>query len=263
MPSQLHETQAAMRRALLDGDATVLTGLTASASALAETQIAVYRNNVFASLTDVLLDTFPVVCRLVDERFFAYAAHDFIQRHPPTRPCLAEYGAQFPDFLATFPPCRELSYLADVARLEWLLSSAAKADEAVSLAPALLASVAPAETPHLVLRLDPLLGFLASPWPVDRIWRANCRGAEDGATIDLGTTGGVRLEIGRRGDTVSYRSLDAATFAFRQALGDAATLETASERALAINPRFHLAAALADLFRDGAVIGFALAEAAD
>src|SRR5262249_29130236 len=154
MPSHLHETQAAMRRALLGGDAVALTALTASAGALAEAQIAVYRNNLFASLTDVLLNTFPVVCRLVDERFFPYAAHEFIRRHPPARPCFAEYGAQFPDFLAAFPPCRELSSLADVARLEWLLSGAAKAEEAVPLAPARLASVAPAETPRLVLRLD-------------------------------------------------------------------------------------------------------------
>ena len=44
----------------------------------------------------------PVVCRLVDRRFFAYAADPYIRAHPPAGPCLFEYGATFPDFLAAF-----------------------------------------------------------------------------------------------------------------------------------------------------------------
>ena len=249
-----------MSCALLNGDAGALVPLIAAASDLAETQIAIYRNNVFASLTDVLRDTFPAVCRLVDERFFAYAAHAFIRQHPPKRPCLAEYGAVFAEFLAGFPPCRELPYLPDVARLEWLLNAAANAADTVPLPASALASVPPAETPRLVLRLDPALGFLASAWPIDRIWRANRPGAECAASTDL-AAGGVRLEISRRGDAVVYRSLDAATFAFRQALAAGGTLEAGTVLALAIEPAFDLAVAFADLFRDAAVTGFVLAEA--
>jgi hypothetical protein len=36
----------------------------------------------------VLEDTFPVVCRLVDKRFFAYAAHEYLREHPPHSRCL-------------------------------------------------------------------------------------------------------------------------------------------------------------------------------
>jgi Putative DNA-binding domain len=259
MLPRLRETQAAMRRALLAGDDGGLVPHLAAAGVLAATQIAVYRNNVFASLTEVLRDTFPAIGRLVDERFFAYAAHEFIRQHPPTRPCLSEYGAQFPDFLAAFPPCRELSYLADVARFEWLLSRAAHAENAVPIDPSALASLAPEDTPRLVLQLDPSLGFLASPWPIDRIWQANRSGAADGAAIDLGV-GGVRLEIGRGPGGVTYRSLDAATFAFRQALDRGTTLEAATVLALAIDDGFDVAAAFANLFRDRVVTRFALAE---
>jgi hypothetical protein len=259
MPPRLRETQAAMCRALLDGDAKGLASHLAAQGVHAETQIAVYRNNVFASLTEVLRDTFPAICRLVDERFFAYAAHEFIRQHPPMRPCLSEYGAQFPDFLADFPPCRELSYLADVARFEWLLSCAAHAENAVPINPLALASLAPEDAPPLVLQLDPALAFLSSPWPIDRIWQVNRCGAEEGAAIDLGA-GGVRVEIGRRDGAVVYRALDAATFAFRQALAEGATLEAATVIALELDERFDIAAAFADLFRDGAVTSFSRAE---
>ena len=256
----LLEIQATMRRALLKSDSSGLVPLIASATASAEVQIAIYRNNVFASLTTVLRDTFPVVCRLVNERFFAYAAHEFIGEYPPQRPCLTEYGGDFADFLAEFPPCRHLPYLADVARFEWLLSVAANAVDAVPLAPSALASLPPEATPRLMLTLDPALGFLESPWPIDRIWQTNQAGADANKVIDL-DAGGVRLEVNRRRDEVIYRSLDVSVFTFRQALREGATLEAATVRTFAVDEAFDLAAGVADLFRDGVVAGFVLAEA--
>ncbi|HEV2545998.1 MAG TPA: DNA-binding domain-containing protein [Stellaceae bacterium] len=258
MPLPLDEVQAVMRRALLDGETGALVPLIEGRE-LAETQLAIYRNNVFASLTEVLRGTFPAICRLVDDRFFAYAAHEFIRRHPPQRPCLAEYGAEFADFLAGFPPCRELPYIADVARLEWFLNAAVTAGDTAPLTPSALAAIAPEEAPRVVLRFDPSLGFLASPWPIDRIWEANRPGGDDGAAIEL-AAGGVHLEIRRRDGAVVFQSLDRATFAFRQALGEGETLETASARALGVNAEFDLTGAFSDLFREAVVTGFEIAE---
>ena len=46
-------------------------------------RVAIYRHHVTQTLTDILMDVYPVVCRLVDARFFAYAAHRFIASQPP------------------------------------------------------------------------------------------------------------------------------------------------------------------------------------
>jgi hypothetical protein len=119
----LRDLQAAFARALLADDAGPVTALIAGDGLAAEERLDIYRNNVFASLTEVLRDTFPAVCRLLDERFFAYAGHDFIRRRPPRRAVLAEYGAQFATFLAGFAPASGLVYLPDVARLEWLMAN--------------------------------------------------------------------------------------------------------------------------------------------
>jgi hypothetical protein len=254
----LREIQAAFRRALLAGDASAISAYIAADGLAPEERFNVHRNNVMVSLTDVLRDTFPAVCRLVDERFFAYAAYEFIARHLPERPCLFHYGARFPGFLAAFPPCRELVYLADVARLEWLMNVAAHAENAEPLAPAALASVAAADTPRLVLRLHPALGYLASPWPVERIWGANRPDAAGDEAIDL-AAGGVRLEVSRQGEHVFMRHLGAGPFAFRLALAAGATLATAVESALAADDCFDLASAMGELFRDGAMIAFVLA----
>jgi len=46
-------------------------------------RLAIYRHHVLATLTEALEATYPVVVRLVDRRFFAYAADQFIRRPPP------------------------------------------------------------------------------------------------------------------------------------------------------------------------------------
>ena len=192
-------------------------------------------------------------------RLFAYAAHEFICRHPPECAVLAEYGGRFPDFLAAFAPCRELVYLADVARLEWLMNVAANAAHANPIAAMTLADVAAEDAPRLTLQLHPSFGFVASRWPIDRIWRANRLEAAAEATIDLAAAG-VWLEVSRVDANVIMRSLDPATFAFRSAVQRGETLALATEVALVADPAFDLCRALPALFLDGAIIAVSLAE---
>jgi hypothetical protein len=246
----LRDLQTEFGRALLsEGDASAALLAAFKDDPFAQERVAIYRNNVLASLTAVLRDTFPVVCRLVDERFFAYAAHEFVRAHPPLRPALSEYGAAFPDFIERFPPCRELVYLADVARLEWFLNVAATATDENAWPLEALAGIAPEAAGELRFRLNAL--YLESPWPVDRIWRANQPGAAD-ETIDL-DAGGAHLEVFRRDGTVAFRSLDPAVFAFRRAVAEGAMLGDALEKALAVE-NFVLAGALAELFHNGTVV---------
>jgi hypothetical protein len=258
MSTTLLELQQAFRAALLAGDDAALAALIHEDGLPAAERIDVYRHNVVASLTEVLADTYPAVCRLVDRRFFGYAAHEFLTTHPPARPRLAEYGGGFADFLAGFAPCRELEYLPDVARLEWLVHSAAHAAEAAPIAAAALASWPPEATPNLVLRLHPSIGHLRSPWPVDRLWAANrtCE-AENAEAVDLGA-GGVLLEVARAGHGVALRSLGPGVFAFRAALSGGATLTAAAEAGLAADDAFDVPAALADVFGSGAAVGIEL-----
>lgn len=253
---RLLDLQRDFRRALLAGDHT-MAPLVLEDGLDPEERVGVYRNNVIGSLTAALSDTFPAVCQLVDERFFAYAAHEFLRAAPPGQPCLAEYGAEFAEFLAGFPPCQELHYLPDVARLEWLLNVAANAPNGPPIDPAALAGVAAEDTPRLRLHLHPALGLLLSPWPIDLIWRANRPGGDATETIDL-DAGGVALEVARLDDAVVCRALDRAPFAFRQALRQEQTLQEAAQAALCVDPDFDLGEALAALFREGAIVAFDL-----
>ncbi|HEX9821907.1 MAG TPA: DNA-binding domain-containing protein [Methylomirabilota bacterium] len=241
----LRELQAGVRSAMLDGDVRAVAPAVRADGVGAAARLAVYRHHVFTSLTAVLESTYPVIARLVDLRFFRYAADRYIREQPPAGPCLFEYGASFPDFVAAFPPSRRLAYLPDVARLEWAMTVAVHAPDVPPVEPdALRALPAPA--------LHSSVTLLTSPWPIDAIWRANQPGAAE-AAVDL-EGGGVRLQVWRAGDEAVFRALAPADFAFRDALRRAGRLEAAAEAALAADPGAPLAALVRQLLDERVLV---------
>jgi hypothetical protein len=184
----------------------------------------------------------------VDQRFFAYAAHAFIRRHLPTEPCLTEYGANFADFLASFPACDALPYLADVARLEWAVHTAALRSDATSLDLARLRRVDPRDMAQLRFIPDPSVTLLASPWPVDKIWQAHQEGRIEALPGLQG--GAVCLQVHAVGEAVTIRVLEPAIFAFRDALARGLTLGEAAGQALESYPSFDLQHAIVELLDD-------------
>jgi hypothetical protein len=252
--TSLRDLQREIGTALLaEGDAAVARAVQDDGIA-ATARLDLYRHHILTTLTAALCATFPVVCRLVDERFFGYAADRYIRVAPPAGPCLSEYGETFADFLAAFPPCASLPYLPDVARLEWAMARALDAMDEPPLGAEALRACGPESAGGLVFRLDPSLALLASRWPIDAIWHANQSGANEGAAVDL-RAGGVRLEVRRLGDDVVFRALASAVHAFRRALGAGERLADATERALALEPQFDLSRALADLLEEGLLTG--------
>jgi len=235
--SPLRELQAAFRAALLVDDERAVTSAIVDDDVGVSARLSIYRHHVFTSLAAALGATYPVVTRLVDRRFFAWAADRYVRAYPPAGPCLAEYGADFPAFLAQFPACAHLPWLADVARLEWAMNVALHAPDAAALEPDALRALHPRTLARVTLRFQPSVVLLESPWPIDAIWRANQPDAD--GVVDLGA-GEARLELRRLDDDVVFRALPPGTFAFRAALAAGRALEDAVERALDAEPGFDL-----------------------
>ena len=255
--SSLREVQRAFGVALLGGEATgALDGIAADGLSRAA-RLAIYRHHVSATLTDALKAAYPVVCRLVDERFFAYAADRFVTAHPPSSPCLSEYGGALAGFLATFEPCRHLAYLPDVARLEWALVRALNADDAPVLDRRALLELAAADVPSLRPRFHPSLTLVGSRWPIDQIWRANQPDADPSAIVDL-AAGAARLAVRRHGDDVVFATLDTGAYTLRCLLHAGHTLGEASAAVLVEDPSLDLTAMLYDLFADESLVDFTL-----
>jgi Putative DNA-binding domain len=169
--STLLELQRDLRTALLAGADTAppsVIGGTASAAS----RVRIYRNNVLGNLVGALRLTFPAVERLVGADFFAGAAARFIPATPPASADLYEYGAAFPNFLAAFEPAKGLSYLPDVARLEWAVNLALHAPLVPALAPEALLGVPEQDQPNLRLVAHPSLSLLALEHPARAVWEA-------------------------------------------------------------------------------------------
>lgn len=249
---ELLELQLQFRRAVIGENAAEIVAAIRGDGLVPSARLAIYRNHAVATLTAVLRGTFPVVCRLVDERFFAYAAHEYLREHPPRSRCVVEYGSDFADFLGGFEPCKGLPYLPDMARFEWALNASATVREAVSLSIKALEAVPPEKARYLKLRLQPSVSYFASCWPIDAIWRANQE--DEVPTVDL-TSGGTCVEFRRAGKAVAWRGLDPGTFAFRTALANGLVLSAAAAAAMAEDSAFDIATALECIFAEGLAIG--------
>jgi len=181
-----------------------------------DSRLSIYRNTYAGNLVGALRISYPAVKRLVGEDFFEGAARDFIDAHPPQSAYLNDYGSQFGDFLAHFPPAASLAYLADVARLEWAVNCALHAEDAPPLDPARLA----------VLPVDVDLKFVAHPsvrlfqtqYPADAIWRATIDENDDALTaIDL-DEGPLFIIVSRDVHGISVTRMSPDEFRFAKAI---------------------------------------------
>jgi hypothetical protein len=249
---KLLELQMRLRGAVLGAACPELLAEIENDGVAPDARLRIYRNHAVTTLGAVLENTFPVVCRIVDRRFFAFAAHEYLRRNPPYSRLLAEYGAGFANFLAGFEPCKDLPYLPDVARFEWALARTSTVRDAPPLAIDALAAIPPDMAASLDISLQPSVRYFASAWPIDAIWLANQQ--TEAPTLDL-ATGGATIEIRRAREGFSWQRLDPGVFAFRKTLTEGLALGAAAVAAAAAHPAFDLAVALDSLFEEELAVG--------
>ncbi|MBZ9862958.1 DNA-binding domain-containing protein [Mesorhizobium sp. CA12] len=252
----LEHLQTTMARSVLAMDPTIGARLLTAGKADPLARLRIYQNNTRSSLTAVLMAVFPVTVRLVDERFFRYAASEFIRRHPPTESRLARYGAGFPRFLKSTDTLSDMPIVAETARLEWAI---AEALDAPSSQPRSLAEYDNTElgpSPDIVLQ--PSLRLIISHWSILSVWTAH----QQEGPVDQNsawTRRPERVALWRSGDNVRLALLDRASLAFWHSLKHGLGLEHATGRALALDPAFDLVSALMRLFGDGLVTNMRVA----
>jgi len=247
----LRELQREFFHSMVGDAAPALVALIAGDGIDSASRLNIYRNNVWTRLTEALRSIYPVVCELTDQRFFYFATDAFIRRHPPTTGCLAEYGADFPAFLATFPAASTLQYLPDVARLEWCIHRIRRAPVVSPITIADLAGcgIDPAD---IRLNLTPRTAYIKSVYGVDRLWAAHQQPSSPEAM--LLETVDVRLQVNAHSGIAIVR-LEPATWEFRARLANGDPLGSAVSRAMTVSPRFDTTLALASLFNEGCVVG--------
>lgn len=111
----------------------ILTG-----GALPDRRFAIHRRHYESSLARTIVQRFPATVWLTGSEPVAAAARAFVHEYPPARPCIAEYGDEFPAFLGRSPAAAQLPYLEQFATIDWHLGRLALA----------------VDEPPIVLRID-------------------------------------------------------------------------------------------------------------
>lgn len=238
MPT-LHELQSRIRDAIFDDIPVMLQDQIQQNTITTSTGLGIYRNNVFTNLREALRTMFPVINKLVGDDFFRYAAIEYIHNHPSPAGDLNQYGESFADFLAGFTPARELVYLPDVARLEWIAHRAYHAEDVPALNRQRLELIPPHAYADLKFILNPACALLESDYPIHRIWHINQSGYAGEDKVDL-QEGSVRLLIQRRHGLIELEPLDRGNWIFLSTLSHGNDFATACSKAMQADLSFNL-----------------------
>lgn len=247
----LAELQSALGSVSLGGDATKLVPAIIGDGFQAEQRLGIHRNNTTILLCEVLATTYPVVKKLVGDDFFDAVARVYVRAHPPTSPCLFEYGGGFGAYLATVPAVAELPYLADVAQLEWAGNESFYACDADPLSASALAGVAPEAYGDLIFTPHPSLRLVSSAYPIKEIWDVNQCGADLDARVDL-NEGAQRLAVLRAKTSVTFIELSGGGFEMTARLRAGERLEDAFLSATRVMADFDPTTTLSVLLSAGA-----------
>ncbi len=214
-------------------------------------RLRIYRHSCSGIHIGALRATYPAVLALVGEAFFDQTARGYQSTHPSGSGNLQTFGAQFAKYLQSLPATRELSYLPDIARLEWVRQRAALAAGADTPPPATFAPLLAEAGVSQRIGLHPSMQWLASRYPVLTIWRY----ATDPTPEDLQPPDtGEQVVLWREGNEVAMAALDAASFTCIEALASGDTLDHAHAAAKSLDTDFDLRACLASLAERGLIV---------
>lgn len=222
----------------------------------ARSRLRLYQGTIRSNFAEALRSTYPVIWRLVGEDYFRQAAWTFQLRHPSESGDLNHAGGAFPDYLRALHPDDDFRYLADLARLEWLIQESLLAQDHGRLDLHSLARVDTAAYEVLCFNLHPTLRLFESDFPALRIWEANAGDAEP-PMMDLGS-GGERLAVMRHEGRLRFHRLTRGEYDFLRSLADGWCLATAVAGATANDPAFDATLALQRFVAANAVVNFAI-----
>ncbi len=246
---QLADLQSDIATAVVEGavpaSARLLTGGDRPAR-----RLAIHSRHYTASLARSLVERFAATTWLAGTDFVTEAAMRFVREHPPTRPCIAEYGEEFPAYLASCAGTR-LPYIGQFAIVDWHLGRLALAVDAAPLLT--LTECDPARLTDARVTFQPGTEYVALDWPLDELIQFYLSGAAP-EQYELRSEA-ICLELrGCRGE-LRFTRLTRGDYEFRRALANGLALERAVELAMRVDDSIDPGCALLAVLQAGLVSG--------
>ena len=182
-------------------------------------RLSIYRGSILGGINDALTQIYPVCVKLVGEKYFTHMVAGYLKNTPSNSPDIGNYGEHLPDYIANFQPAKDLTYLADVAQLEWLWHKAFNAsnDNTASqiFRPLIeLQQIQEQELPTIKFCPVSSASLISSKHPIQKIWQVNQDDYQGDLSVNL-DEGSVSLVIWRSADLgmrIDELSKDETTF---------------------------------------------------
>ncbi len=235
-------------------------GINETESLSASQRLDIYRDSILGGITEGLSGIFPVCEKLVGSQYFSHMLTNFLKQHPSSSPDLGNYDALLANYIAQFKAAKDLVYLPEVAKLEWLWHKAFNAGDTHSNNAAVytldhLASITENEQARIQFVLQPSVQLMQFDYPVHLIWNMNQDNYQGLKQIDL-NEGGVNLLIFRGPKySMNIHPLNKDEFIFYQALQKGLKFSDIAGLTFAVP----LEALLAPAIQSGLIIAFKLA----
>lgn len=218
-------------------------------------RLAIHRRHYETSLAGALMGRFPATGWLIGTDTLESAVRLFVRVQPPTAPCVAEYGRDFPKFLAELPGFESVPCLQTFADLDWHLGRLAVAVDRPAITRDSISAFPPEQLADASLTIQTGTHYVNAPRAIDDLMKLYLA-EETPNRIELPETD-VWLEVrGSRG-AFRFARLAPATFTFRASLASGLSIGDAAERTWTADASFDPGAALAQLADSGLIIAIA------
>jgi hypothetical protein len=214
-------------------------------------RLAIHQRHYRTTLVSSLVARFPATVWLVGSEFVAEAAEAFVTTHPPSTPCIVEYGDGFPAFLDLRPTARSVPYLEQFATLEWHVARVSLAVDHPPLPIERFQALGPDALASASLALQPGVYYQRADWSIDEL--LSCYLSDVAPEQFALTPGAAWIEVrGARG-ALQLKRLARGTFSFRSALASGASMADAVAGAAAQDSSFDATRAFIELISSGLV----------
>lgn len=229
----LRDTQRWLARVILDPaslEAGTLdaSGRLATDAETARIRLGAYTGGYPARLEESLAETFPALRHVLGADTFHRLVHRYLPYVPAGIYNLNDVGGNLPAWLSGDESARAVPLAVDLARLELAVQRAFHATPLPAFDPAPLAAWTLEQWDAAVLRFQPAVVLVRSPWPIHDVWEAR-KQARD--TIDIVVQGRPQnVVVYRVGFRVAAEIVAADEAALLELLLDGATLGCAMVR---------------------------------
>lgn len=182
---KLQELQQYFVNGLDSNDNTIFNYIDSNLKLNAQEHLAIYQSSIWGALQKALKEIYPVCNKLVGNDFFIGMSNAFIKQASSFMPDIGSYGANFSEFIKTFPPAKSLLYLPDVASLEWAWHKAFSGHDFEGIDFEKFSQCYTQAYNKIIFLLPPNSSLIFSVYPIYRIWEVNQDDFQGEQTIKL------------------------------------------------------------------------------